>query len=120
MQCQRTIEGVRLRRSLRSTKNYEWCGVIDGEGVRFIPTVGWRSKKPMYWLPCNRDGRALDPGFHGRGFTTLKAAVQKAKEAIEKGAWCPGDKLGGVCPGIESGVNSDCPKWKEGETDEST
>jgi hypothetical protein len=34
--------------------------------------------------------------------------------AIEKEAWCPGDKLGGVCPGIESEVNSDCPKWKEG------
>ena len=85
MQYQRTIEGVRLRRSIRSTKTYEWCGVVGGEGVRFIPTVGWRSKKPMYWLPCSRDGKVLDPGFHGRGFTTLKAAVQKAKAAIEKG-----------------------------------
>jgi len=85
MQYQRTINGVRLRRSIRSTKTHEWGGVIEGVGVRFIPTVGWRSKKPMYWLPCNQGGRALDPGFHGRGFTTLKVAVQKAKEAIQEG-----------------------------------
>ena len=82
MQYQRTICGVRLRRSIRSTKTYEWGGVINGEGVRFIPTVGWRSKKPMYWLPCSRDGKVLDPGFHGRGFTTLKAAVQSAQNQL--------------------------------------
>ena len=32
---------------------------------------------------------------------------------LEGEPWCPGDKLGGVCPGIESGVDSDCPRWKE-------
>ncbi len=36
-------------------------------------------------------------------------------DLIEEEPRCPGDKLGGVCPGIESGVNSDCPKWKEEE-----
>jgi len=48
--------------------------------------------------------------FHEEASRVLVAAYEKA---TEEGAWCPGDKLGGVCPGIESGVNSDCPKWKE-------
>ena len=44
----------------------------------------------------------------------IQRAIIEA-EAIKEEArrWCPGDKLVGVCPGIESGVNSDCPKWKE-------
>ena len=84
MQYQRTIGGVRLRRSIRSTGNYEWCGVIDGEGVRFIPTVGWRSRKPVSWLPCDRSGGAIAPGLHGRGFPTLKGAVEKAAQVLRE------------------------------------
>ena len=34
--------------------------------------------------------------------------------ALTPETWCPGDKLGGTCPGLESGVNSDCPKWAAG------
>lgn len=28
---------------------------------------------------------------------------------------CPGDKLGDTCPGLKSGVSSDCPHWNGGE-----
>ena len=51
----------------------------------------------------------------GQQFT---AAIYDALDLVsrieeEDVPWCPGDKLVGVCPGIESGVNSDCPRWKE-------
>ena len=83
-QYQRTISGVRLRRTIRSTKNHEWVGIIDDHGVRFIPTVGWRNGKPTSWLPCNRFGKCpLGPwGFH-----SLTLAIKKTKEAIANGKW---------------------------------
>ena len=53
--------------------------------------------------------------FVKRLHETISYARALADDLIEEEPWCPGDKLGGVCPGIESGVNSDCPKWKEEE-----
>ena len=31
----------------------------------------------------------------------------------DRAQWCPGDAVGGTCPGIKSGINSDCPRGRE-------
>ena len=45
IQINRTVAGVKLRRSIKS--RYNWIGIIAGQGVEFIP--GWDRPRMMMW-----------------------------------------------------------------------
>jgi len=81
----------------------EWMEAVPGK-IGIAALTGSEAAREV----CDLIERAWSLGFEA-------GKKEGGGDLIEEEPWCPGDKLGGVCPGIESGVNSDCPKWKEEE-----
>ena len=82
-------------------------GVILTRGTltHAVIASSWRGTSPIDYTFSLEAAQAIADAFN--------ALENMDEEFLKEEPWCPGDKLGGACPGIESGVNSDCPKWKE-------
>ena len=46
-------------------------------------------------------------------YSALADAIRDWQDPFREAPWCPGDRLDGVCPGLASGIPSDCPKWEK-------
>ena len=92
--------GVNLRRSIRSSKNGEWVGLVGGEGFQFTPLRGWLSGKPNQWTisRCKRRLWRIVPTStilvaREVTFQSLKAAVEHAKMMTADDDGEPGNGL---------------------------